>query len=314
MNIDDIKEASKRISCVVKNTALIESNISCGCKLFLKPENLQVTGSFKIRGAFNKMSLLTASEKEKGIIACSAGNHAQGVALTAQKMGIKAIICMPKSAPKVKIDSTIKYGAKVVFVDGTYDDSYEEALKLKEEYGYTFVHPFNDEDVMKGQGTIGLEIMNELNDADIVVCSIGGGGLISGVSLAVKEINPNVKVYGIQAHNAPSMYASLAKGYVTKIHKGKTIADGINVKEVANETLMYTEKYVDDVITVTEEEIIKAIKKLYEEDHLVVEGAGAATVAGVLANKIPNINNKKVVCVLSGGNIDEELFNKIIRR
>lgn len=314
MNINDIKEASKRLSSVVKKTSLIDSNISCGCKLFLKPENLQITGSFKIRGAFNKLSLLTNAEKEKGVIACSAGNHAQGVALTAQKMGIRAIVCMPKNAPKVKIDSTKKYGAEVVLVDGTYDDSYEEAIKLKEEFGYTFIHPFNDEKIIEGQGTIGLEIIDELKDVDVVVCSIGGGGLISGISFAVKQINPNVKVYGVQAHNSPSMYASLAKGYVTKIHKGMTIADGINVKEVANETLMYTEKYVDDVITVTEEEIVNAIKKLYEVDHLVVEGAGAATVAGVLANKIPNINNKKVVCVLSGGNIDEELYNKIIRR
>lgn len=312
MNIDDIKEARKRLSGVIKSTSLIESKLPCNYKLYLKPENYQITGSFKIRGAFNKMSILSREEKEKGVIACSAGNHAQGVALTANMMGIKAIICMPKNAPKVKIDSTLNYGAKVVLVDGYYDDSYDKAIELKEKNGYTFIHPFNDEDVIAGQGTIGLEIIDELKDVDVVVCSIGGGGLISGVALAIKEINPKIKVYGVQAQNAPSMYASLARGYVTKIYKGKTIADGINVKEVANVTLQYSQKYVDDVITLTEEEIVYAIKLLYEVDNMVVEGAGAAAVAGVLSNKIPDIENKNVVCILSGGNIDQGLLNRII--
>lgn len=313
MNLNSVTKSLEKLKGVVKKTPLINSAIDSNCNLFLKPENLQVTGSFKIRGAYNKISSLSEEEKKKGIVACSAGNHAQGVALSAKLFGIKCVICMPKSTPNIKVEHTKSHGADVVLVDGVYDDAYNKALDLQKEFGYTMIHPFNDEKVIEGQATIALEILDECKDADIIVSSIGGGGLISGISFAAKSINPRIKVYGVQASGAPSMFASFASGYVDKLDCVKTFADGIAVKEVGKITLGYVEKYVDDIVTVDDEEIANAIRQLYIKDNLIAEGAGAASLAAVLSNKIPDLSkDKKVICVISGGNIDRTLLEKII--
>ena len=315
MNISDIKEARELIKPFIKETRLIKSCIYDKCNLYLKPENLQYTGSFKVRGAFNKMLHLSDEEKAHGVIACSAGNHAQGVALAAKHMNVKSVICMPKLAPKVKVDSTRAKGAEVVLVDGVYDDAYEKAVELKEEKGYTFVHPFNDENVIAGQGTIALEILEELPETDVIVCAVGGGGLISGIAYAAKSIKPDIKVYGVESSGAPSMYASMANGYITKLNTAKTFADGIAVKEVGNLTFDYTSKYVDDVFAIKDEDILEAIKLMMRDEKIIAEGAGAAPVAAVLRNLIPDLKeDSNVVCVVSGGNIDIDMLSKIVIR
>lgn len=312
MELIDIIQAEELLKPVIKKTPLIRSSLMDNCNLYIKPENLQTTGSFKIRGAYNKMVYLTDEEKAKGVIACSAGNHAQGVALAAKMMGIKTTICMPASAPKVKVDSTKALGAEVVLVDGVYDDAYQKALDLQEEKGYTFVHPFNDEKVIQGQGTIAYEILKELPQTDIILCAVGGGGLVSGIAFAAKQLKPEIKVYGVQTIGAPGMYASLAGGYVTKLNKVKTFADGIAVKEVGNLTYDYTNKYVDDILIVKEEEILDAIKKMMVKEKIVSEGAGATPLAAVLNNYVPDIEGKNIVCVVSGGNIDIDTLSRII--
>lgn len=312
MKLNNVIKAEKELKTIIKKTSLIETSLCNNCNLYLKPENLQITGSFKIRGAFNKIINLTDEEKKRGVIACSAGNHAQGVALASKIMGIKAVICMPASAPKIKIESTKKFDAEVVLVDGVYDDAHDKAVELQKKYGYTFVHPFNDEKVIEGQGTIAYEILEELPETDIIICAIGGGGLVSGVAAVAKLIKPDVKVYGVQAIGAPSMYASFANEYVTKIDKIKTFADGIAVKEVGDITYEYTSKYVDDVLVVSEEEILDAIKTMMTKEKIVAEGAGAASLAAVLSNHVPEVQNKNVVCVISGGNIDIDTLSKII--
>lgn len=312
MELIDIIQAEELLKPVIKKTPLIRSSLMDNCNLYIKPENLQTTGSFKIRGAYNKMVYLTDEEKAKGVIACSAGNHAQGVALAAKMMGIKATICMPASAPKVKVDSTKALGAEIVLVDGVYDDAYQKALDLQEEKGYTFVHPFNDEKVIQGQGTIAYEILKELPQTDIILCAVGGGGLVSGIAFAAKQLKPEIKVYGVQTIGAPGMYASLAGGYVTKLNKVKTFADGIAVKEVGNLTYDYTNKYVDDILIVKEKEILDAIKKMMVKEKIVSEGAGATPLAAVLNNYVPDIEGKNVVCVVSGGNIDIDTLSRII--
>ena len=313
MKFNDIINAERNIKSIIRPTFLIKTNLGDGYNLYIEPENLQTTGSFKVRGAFNKMSKLTDEQKSKGVIACSSGNHAQGVALAAKMMGIKATICMPASAPKIKVEATKGFGAEVVLVDGVYDDAYTKALQLQEEYGYTFVHPYNDEDIIAGQGTIGYEIMQELPDVDAIVSAVGGGGLTAGIGYAVKSLNPNVKVYGVQSECAPGMYASFANGYVTRLSSAKTIADGIAVKEVGNITLDYTKKYVDDILTVSELEILDAIKKIMSKEKLIAEGAGAAPVAAALNKYVPEAkDNKNVVCVVSGGNIDIDTLSKIV--
>lgn len=312
MKLENVIKAEKELKAIIKKTSLIKSSLYEKSNLYLKPENLQVTGSFKIRGAFNKIKSLTEEEKKHGVIACSAGNHAQGVALASKMMNIKAVICMPSSAPKIKIESAKKLGAEIVFVDGVYDDAYKKALELKKGYGYTFVHPFNDEKVIEGQGTIAYEILEELPETDIIICAIGGGGLVSGISAVAKQIKPNIKVYGVQAIGAPSMYASFANEYVTKINKIKTFADGIAVKEVGDITYDYTSKYVDDVLVVKEEEILDAIKSLMTKEKIVAEGAGAAPLAAVINDYVPDAKGKNIVCVISGGNIDIDTLSKTI--
>ena len=281
--------------------------------MFLKTENLQVTGSFKVRGAYYKISQLSEEEKAKGVIACSAGNHAQGVALAATKNNIKSLICLPDGAPISKVEATKGYGADVCLVEGVYDDAYQKALQLRDEKGYTLIHPFDDENVIAGQGTIGLEILDQLPDADAVVVPVGGGGLISGVAFAIKSLNPNIKVYGVQASGAPSMAVSLEHHQIEKLDTVATIADGIAVKEPGEHTFDLCSKYVDGIVTVSEDEISTAILTMIEHQKLIAEGAGAVSVAAVLFNKIP-VKGKKVVCLVSGGNIDVTILSRVIKR
>lgn len=314
LQLDNFYKARYVLNKVIRKTELIHTpRINPDCDVYLKPECLQKTGSFKIRGAYYKISQLTDEEKKKGVIACSAGNHAQGVALGATAMGIKSLICLPEGAPISKVEATRRLGAEVCLVPGVYDDAYQKALQLRDQYGYTFIHPFNDENVIAGQGTIGLELMEQLPDADAVVVPVGGGGLISGVAFAIKSLNPKVKVYGVQAEGAPSMVNSIHDHKPEKLPSVSTIADGIAVKEPGIITYDTCAKYVDDIITVSEDEICAAILRLIECEKMVAEGAGAASVAAVMFNKVP-VKGKKVVCVVSGGNIDVTILNRVINR
>ncbi len=314
LTLDNIYRASHVLKEVIRQTDLIFApGINPDCKVYLKPENLQVTGSFKIRGAYYKISQLTEEEKSRGVIACSAGNHAQGVALAATKNGIKSLICLPDVAPISKIEATKHYGADICLVEGVYDDAYQKALSLRDEKGYTFIHPFDDENVIAGQGTIGLEILEQLSDVDAVVVPVGGGGLISGVAFAVKSLNPKIKVYGVQATGAPSMLQSVEHHKIERLDSVSTIADGIAVKEPGEHTFEYCSKYVDEIVSVTDDEISSAILSLIEQQKLISEGAGAVSVAAVMFNKIP-VKGKKVVCLVSGGNIDVNILSRVIKR
>ena len=279
--------------------------------IYLKSENFQLTGSFKLRGAYYKISTLTPEEAAKGVIACSAGNHAQGVALSATRKGIKSVICMPAGAPISKVEATKGYGGEVVLVPGVYDDAAKKAEELMQEEGYTFVHPFNDEKVIAGQGTIGLEIIQQLPDVEAVYVPIGGGGLISGVSYAIKALKPDCKVIGVQALGAPSMYESRKKGEVLELEKVATIADGIAVKKPGDLTFEMCQKYVDEIVTVSEEEIATAILTLMEKQKTVAEGAGATALAAAMFDKA-NLKGKKSVCIVSGGNIDVNTLSRVI--
>ncbi len=315
LTLDMVYSASYKLKEVCRVTDLIPApKLSSSCELYLKTENLQVTGSFKVRGAYYKISQLSAEEKAKGVIACSAGNHAQGVALAAAKNGIKSLICLPDSAPISKVEATRSYGAELCLVDGVYDDAYAKAIQLKDEMGYTFIHPFDDEYVIAGQGTIGLEILEQLPDADAIIVPVGGGGLISGMAFTIKHLNPNVKVYGVQASGAPSMVKSLEKKEIIRLDEVGTIADGIKVKEPGEHTFDYCSKYVDGIVTVTDDEISSAILSLMEQQKLIAEGAGAVAVAAVMFGKIPEIADKKVVCLVSGGNIDVTILSRVIER
>lgn len=314
LTLDKIYHAAYVLKDVVRHTELVKApTINPSADIYLKPENLQVTGSFKVRGSGYMISQLTDEEKEKGVIACSAGNHAQGVALAATKYGIKSVICLPDGAPISKVEATKGYGADVVMVEGVYDDAYAEAIRLRDEMGYTFIHPFDDENVIAGQGTIGLEILDELPDADAVVVPIGGGGLISGVAMAVKKLRPEIKVYGVQAAGAPSMYKSVKDGKIERLDSVSTIADGIAVKEPGENTFRYVNEYVDEIVTVSEDEIASAILALIEQHKMIAEGAGAVSVAAAMFGKIP-VENKKVVCVVSGGNVDVTILSRVIKR
>ena len=284
------------------------------CSIYLKTENLQITGSFKVRGAYYKISQLSEQEKAKGVIACSAGNHAQGVALASEKFGIKSIICMPDGAPISKVEATKSYGAEVVLVPGVYDDAHNEAERLKDEKGYTFIHPFDDEDVIAGQGTIGLEIMDQIKDADAVVVPIGGGGLISGVAFAIKSLNPKIKVYGVQSDGAPSMLNSIEHKHIETLNSVSTVADGIAVKEPGKLTFDICSKYVDKIVSVTDDMVSAAILALIEKQKMIAEGAGAVSLAAVMFDKIPDIKGKKVVCLISGGHIDVTILSRVISR
>lgn len=314
LTLDRIYHANYVLKSVLRPTSVIPApKINPESEIFLKTENLQVTGSFKVRGSYYKISQLTEEEKSKGVIACSAGNHAQGVALAARENGIKAIICLPDGAPISKVEATKSYGAQVCLVKGVYDDAYAKALELRDKEGYTFIHPFNDEYVIAGQGTIGLELVEQVPDLEAVIVPIGGGGLISGVAFALKQLNPKIKVYGVQAAGAPSMYRSIKNGEVTGLNTVSTIADGIAVKTPGDLTFELCEKYVDDIEVVTDDEISAAILSLMEQQKIVTEGAGAAAVAAAMFNKFP-IKGKKTVCLLSGGNIDVTILSRVIKR
>ena len=314
LSIDKVFHASVVLKNIIRNTAIVHTEgITDCCSLYLKPENLQKTGSFKLRGSGYKISMLSDEEKQRGVIACSAGNHAQGVALAATKSGVESLICLPDSAPISKIEATKKYGAQVCLVEGVYDDAYCRALELKEEKGYTFVHPIDDEDVIAGQGTIGLEIVQEFNDVDAVLVPIGGGGLISGVAFAIKSLNPSIKVYGVQAAGAPSMFHSVREGSIGCLESVSTIADGIAVKQPGEHTFELVQKYVDDIALVTEDEISSAILALIEKQKMIAEGAGAVSVAAAMFGKFP-LQGKRVVSLISGGNIDVTILSRVIER
>ncbi|WP_269477214.1 threonine ammonia-lyase [Hominibacterium faecale] len=314
LTLDKIYHAAFTLKDAVRKTDLILAPaLSAKNQIYLKTENLQMTGSFKVRGAYYKISRLSDEEKAKGIIACSAGNHAQGVAMAAKKNQIPSLICMPDGAPISKVEATKSFGAEVCLVSDTYDDAYNKAIELQKEKGYTFIHPFDDVDVIAGQGTIGLEILDQLVDVDAVVVPVGGGGLISGVAYAIKQLKPECKIYGVQAAGAPSMYESVKAHEKKTLETVDTFADGIAVKVPGNETYELVNKYVDEMITVTEDEIATAILTLMEKQKLVAEGAGAVSVAAVMFDKIP-LKKKKIVCVVSGGNIDVNILNRVITR
>ena len=314
LTLDKIYQASFVLREVARKTDLIWArNMATDCELYLKTENLQMTGSFKLRGAYYKISQLSPEEKAKGIIACSAGNHAQGVALAAQKMGIKSVICMPDGAPISKVEATKSFGAETCLVPGAYDDAYAKAIELRDSTGATFIHPFDDDDVIAGQGTIGLEILEQIGDADAVVVPIGGGGLISGIAFAIKSLRPDVKIYGVQAERAASMAESVRLGKQITLDSVSTFADGIAVKHPGDNTFALINKYVDEIVTVTEDEIATAILTLMEKQKLVAEGAGAVGVAAVMFGKLP-VKGKKVVAVVSGGNIDVNILSRVVTR
>lgn len=314
LEISEIFKAREVLKNVLVGTPLVgPTELSDICEVYLKPECLQKTGSFKLRGAYYKISQLSDEEKKRGVIACSAGNHAQGVAFGATRAGIRSLICLPAHAPLSKVEATKKLGAEICLVEGDYDAAYQKALELRDKEGLTLVHPFDDAAVIAGQGTIGIEIIDELPDVDAVVVPVGGGGLLSGVAFAIKTLRPDVKVYGVQAQGAPSMAESVKKGEKTRLENVSTIADGIAVKEPGELTYDLCSKFVDEIVTVSEDEIAAAILALMEKKKMVSEGAGAVSLAAVLFNKLP-VEGKKVVCIVSGGNIDVNILNKVITR
>ncbi|MHC1719414.1 MAG: threonine ammonia-lyase [Clostridiaceae bacterium] len=317
LNLSKIKEAQENIKKVVRRTPLFYTSTfsdKCGCTVYLKCENKQKTGAFKLRGAYNKLVNMSEEDKKKGVIASSAGNHAQGVAYAATAFGVKSTIVMPLTAPLSKVQATKGYGAEVVQAGQVYDECYVRAVELQKETGATFLHPYNDVEVMAGQGTIGLEILEELPDADVVIVPIGGGGLISGIAAAVKLVKPDIKVIGVQPEIIASTRASLDKGEIVTLPGAKSLADGISVSTPGSECFKYIQKYVDNVVTVTEEEIAFAMFSLMERSKLIAEGAGAAPLAALLAGKIEGIGGKKVVALVSGGNVDIATVAKIIER
>lgn len=314
LSLSKVFNAQTVLKSIIRETNVVRAHgIAPDCKLYLKPENLQFTGSFKVRGAAYKIAMLSEEEKKKGVIACSAGNHAQGVALAATKNGIKSLICLPDTAPISKVEATKGFGAEVCLVEGCYDDAYQKALELKESEGYTFVHPFDDENVIAGQGTVALEILNDLDDIDAIVVPIGGGGLIAGVAYTVKQIKPEVKVYGVQVSGAPSMYNSIKDGEIECLGSVSTIADGIAVKKPGENTFALVKEYVDDIALVSDDEVSSAILALIEKQKMIAEGAGAAAVAAVMFDKF-DLKGKRVVAIVSGGNIDVTSLSRVIDR
>ncbi len=314
VTLDRVYHAAYVLKDAARLTDLIGApRLSADTQIYLKTENLQVTGSFKLRGAYYKISRLTEEQKSAGIVACSAGNHAQGVALAASRQGIRSLVCMPDGAPISKIEATKAYGAEVCLVPGAYDDAHARALEIHKETGATFIHPFDDDEVIAGQGTIGLEILSQLPDLDAVVVPVGGGGLISGVAFAVKKLNPRVKVYGVQAERAPSMLRSIKAGTAVTLESVSTFADGIAVKHPGEITFSMIREYVDGIVSVSEDEIAAAVLALIEKQKLISEGAGAVSVAAALFGKLP-LAGKKTVCILSGGNIDVNILSRVITR
>lgn len=315
--LDKIIEAKQRIDGIIKKTPLsCSSKLSqrIGAKVYLKKENLQITGAFKLRGAYNKISSLTQEEKNNGVIAASAGNHAQGVAYSAKKFGIKAVIIMPEATPLLKVLGTKSLGAEVILKGDNYDEACDYALLYAKEHSLTFIHPFDDFEVIAGQGTIGLEIYEDLKELDTLVIPIGGGGLISGVASALKQLNPSIKIIGVQAKGAPAMYESFINKHKINSKSVRTIADGIAVRDVYDSNLAHILECVDDIVLVDDEEIAAAILFLLEHQKLVVEGAGAVGVAALIHQKFSFYPDEKIATILSGGNIDVQMLSVIIEK
>lgn len=311
-SIADVYRAAKQLDGVAVKTALIYSPFfskAAGNEVYIKPENLQNTGSFKLRGAYNKISQLSKEEKAKGVITASAGNHAQGVAYAAGKSGVKAVIAMPATTPIIKVEATRSYGAEVVLYGDSFDDAYEKAVELQKQYGYVFIHPFDDLEVLLGQGTTALEIIDELKDVDAILVPIGGGGFASGVALTAKCVNPQVKVIGVEPEGAACVRASLKKGKVVSLAAVDTVAEGAAVKTPGNITFEFIKKYVDEIITVSEFEIMSALLSLVEKHKLIAEGAGVLSLAAL--DKL-SFKNKKVAAIVSGGNIDISTISALI--
>lgn len=317
LRFEEIEEARARIASSIITTPCRPSPLlsaQFGCKVFMKMENHQLTGSFKERGACNKLMTLTTQEREAGIIASSAGNHAQALAYHGSRLGIDTKIVMPEGTPLMKITRTKAFGAQVVLHGANYDDAYVHACELGEEEGRTFAHPFDDRAVIAGQGTIGLELLEQNPYIDTVLVSIGGGGLISGVAAAIKSINPKIRVIGVEPEVMPSMKTALATGHPVSLEPALTLADGIAVRRVGDLTLANVQHWVDDIVTVSEEQIANAILTLLEQDKTVAEGAGAAPVAALMAEVVPNIRGKRVCPIICGGNIDVNVIARIIER
>lgn len=316
VTLEGIKKAKENIQNSIKKTPLVECPTlekMVGGKIFFKLENLQKTGSFKIRGALNRIANLTDEEKKHGVIASSAGNHAQGIALGATAQGIKSTIVMPETAPLAKVAATKNYGAEVILHGEVYDDAYLKAREIEKTTGAIFLHPFDDEFVIAGQGTIGLEILEDMPDIDMVLVPIGGGGILAGIATAVKSLNPNIKVIGVESQNAASMTEAFKRNECCEVYSCPTIADGIAVKKVGCKTLELAKKYVDEIVTVSDEEIANAILFLMEKSKVVAEGAGATPLAAILAGKI-DCKGKKVCAIVSGGNIDVNLIERVLNR
>ena len=314
LNIEDVYLAAEKLQSVIKKTELIESPFfskECNNRVFIKPDNLQVTGAFKIRGAYNKLSKLSEVEKSRGVIAASAGNHAQGIGYAAQLLGVKATIVMPATTPIIKVEATKSYGVDVVLHGDSYDEAYKKARELETQCQYVFVHPFDDLDVIMGQGTLALEIIKELEDVDAILIPIGGGGLISGMAFVIKMLKPSIKIIGVEPEGACCIKESLIKNKVIELPSVDTMADGTAVKKPGDLTFQFVKEFVDEVVTVSEFEILEAILLLMEKHKLIVEGAGALSLAGL--KKIQSVG-KKVVCVVSGGNIDISTISAIINR
>ena len=312
--IENFVKAKEKLSKVLLETNLIYSPIfsdESGNEIYIKLENLQKTGSFKIRGAYNKISNLTDNEKQRGVVASSAGNHAQGVAYAAEESGIKAVIVMPKSTPLIKVESTKKYGAEVVLYGDIYDDAFKKAKELEEKEGYIFVHPFNDEEVLYGQGTIALEILEKLPETDIIIVPIGGGGLISGIACAAKIMKPGIKIIGVEPEGAASAYESIKENRIVELKEANTIADGTAVKKIGELNFEYIKKYVDEIITVSDYELMEAFLLLVEKHKIIAENSGILSVAALKKLKE---KNKKVVSVISGGNIDVLMISSMINK
>ena len=312
--IENFVKAQKKLSKVLLETNLIYSPIfsdESGNEIYIKLENLQKTGSFKIRGAYNKISNLSDDEKQRGVVASSAGNHAQGVAYAAEESGIKAVIVMPKSTPLIKVESTKQYGAEVILYGDVYDDAFKKAKELEEKEGYIFVHPFNDEEVLYGQGTIALEILEKLPETDIIIVPIGGGGLISGIACAAKILKPEIKIIGVEPEGAASAYESIKQNKIIELKEANTIADGTAVKKIGELNFEYIKKYVDEIITVSDYELMEAFLLLVEKHKIIAENSGILSVA---ATKKIKEKNKKVVSVISGGNIDVLMISSMINK
>lgn len=315
--LSEIIQAKRQISHIITNTPCALAPLlseEVGAQVYLKKENLQITGAYKLRGAYNKIASLSEAERQKGVIAASAGNHAQGVGYSARSFGISATIVMPEATPLLKVSGTKALGAEVILHGDNYDEAYAYALTYAKEHGLTFIHPFEDEKVIAGQGTIALEMIDEINDLDIVVIPIGGGGLISGMASAIKQIDPKIKIIGVNAAGAPAMCTSFHAKKAINSKSVRTIADGIAVRDVSESNLAHILECVDEVVTVDEEEIAAAILFLLERQKLVVEGGGAASVAAIMHQKFPFEKDAKIGAVLSGGNIDVQMLSIIIEK